>query len=185
MYFATTPVPGYEKEFSERFCINTKDKKTYDDNAGDGSKVKNLTIPLWNVKRIDTNVLEDGGITDMTFTMRYTNISSPVGYYTEADAANVDLEWPTKVAAIEGLTDAETIKFNPPLTELQGKTMYVKHPEIFEYDATTNTLNFKIPPSYEDFVSGKFLGKYLDYTTKRFPETINVKFKEVKEADEP
>jgi len=88
MYFVTTPVPGYEREFSDRFCIDVNAKKTFDKFAGVEKGVKNLTIPLWNVKRIDTTVLEDTGIQDMTFTMRYTNFSTPDGYYTADDVSN-------------------------------------------------------------------------------------------------
>jgi len=85
MYFVTTPTPGYEKEFSERFCIDAKTKTDFDKEDGAEGKVKNVTIPLWNVKRIETNVLDEGGITDMTFHRRYTNFSTPEGYYTAED----------------------------------------------------------------------------------------------------
>jgi hypothetical protein len=81
MYFVTTPTKEHEKEFSERFCIDDATKTKFDGN--DGVKdVKNVTIPLWNVKRIETNVLDVEGVTDMTFHRRYTNFSTPDGYYT-------------------------------------------------------------------------------------------------------
>jgi hypothetical protein len=91
MYFATTPVPGYEREFSERFCILKKDKGTFDGIAGaDPKKVVNVTIPLWNVKKIETTVLDETGIQDITFTMRYTNFTSPDKYYDDTDFATLD-----------------------------------------------------------------------------------------------
>jgi hypothetical protein len=43
--------------------------------------------------------------------------------------------------------------------------MFVRHPEIFKYVQVNNPLSFVIPPTWDDFSSGKFLGKYFDYTT--------------------
>lgn len=63
---------------SERFCVEDKYKTA--------PLAVNYTIPLWNVKKIETNVVEDLGIVDMTFTMRYTNFSNATdSYYKDED----------------------------------------------------------------------------------------------------
>jgi hypothetical protein len=117
MYFATTPVPGYEREFSERFCILKKDKGTFDGIAGaDPKKVVNVTIPLWNVKKIETTVLDETGIQDITFTMRYTNFTSPDKYYDDTDFATLDNKFQEEFGLKYPGEDAAAVEFvNPPL----------------------------------------------------------------------
>ena len=81
LYFLTQGDELKQKQ-SDRWCVDDNAKKLADDEKLASSK--DTTIPLWNVKRIDTNVLDDNGIVDMTFTMRYTNFSTSEGYYTAA-----------------------------------------------------------------------------------------------------
>ena len=50
----------------------------------------NLTVPLWNVKKIETTVDKDETqIVEMRFHMRYNNFSDPKGYY-KYDPENPD-----------------------------------------------------------------------------------------------
>jgi hypothetical protein len=86
LYFQTA---GDEevREKSDRICATKKDKETGDKKDKDPKAGwdTNVTIPLWNVKRIETNV-EESSILDMTFIMRYTNFSDPNGgYYKHED----------------------------------------------------------------------------------------------------
>lgn len=81
LYFITQGDELTQKQ-SDRWCVDEKAKKAADEGKLT-PKSDATTIPLWNVKRIDTTVLDDNGIIDMTFTMRYTNFSTSVGYYSD------------------------------------------------------------------------------------------------------
>lgn len=80
------------REKSERICATKKDKETGDkrDTDPEAGWTANEAIPLWNVKRIETNV-EESSIVDMTFIMRYTNFSNPNGGYYADEARDAEL----------------------------------------------------------------------------------------------
>lgn len=86
MYFLTQGNEETRKK-SDRWCVDAASKKKFDEEDPKKPFIKNETIPLWNVKRIETNVADDNGIVDMSFTMRYTNITDPDGYYKYKDDA--------------------------------------------------------------------------------------------------
>lgn len=80
MYFKTQGDEETSK-ISPRYCLDDDAKEKAD--KGALATVPNTTIPLWNVKKITSRVVDRKGIVDMTFHMRYTNFSDPTGYYTQ------------------------------------------------------------------------------------------------------
>jgi len=83
-YFTTQDIPGKVTEQSKRYCVS---KKAEEIGNKLNSKFKNgyessERIPLWNVKRIETNVVIEGQVVvDMFFHMRYNNFTDPKGYF--------------------------------------------------------------------------------------------------------
>lgn len=79
-YFKTQGDEETRKE-SPRFCLDEAAKEKGE--KGQLASLPNTTIPLWNVKKITTQLVDRKGIVDISFHMRYTNFSDPKGYYTE------------------------------------------------------------------------------------------------------
>lgn len=87
-YFTTQVIPGKATEQSKRFCVN----KAAEDKGNDPKKGYTSVerIPLWNVKKIETNVVIEGQlVVDMFFHMRYNNVTDPKGYF-QYDQAAID-----------------------------------------------------------------------------------------------
>lgn len=133
---------------SDRWCVDA-DSKVLGDEKG---FPKSERIPLWNVKRIDTNVVEEG-IVDMTFVMRYTNFTSTVGYYT---AEEKDIASNANKKIISDAISAGQLPEESRETYDLKTVIFNKHPEVLKWDSDKGEWEWQTP-SWIDFVNGAFL----------------------------
>lgn len=82
-YFTTQTLPGKAQEKSEPYCA---DSKNVEDSKAGKFAAGAQSVPLWNVERITTSY-ESGTVYDVSFHMRYNNVSDPAGFYKWDDAA--------------------------------------------------------------------------------------------------
>lgn len=167
-YFTTQNIPGIPPQTSPRYCPDDKNKEKSE--KGDFAEGR-VTIPLWNVKRITTNILEPEQITDISFHMRYTNTSDPAGYY----------KWDETV--IQNAKDDGSL--DPNAVGVAIKDFLINRNDSAIYSTNDDGEYEWTRPTWGQYLNGDYIQKWWNISAINIDDIITVKTHQISANDVP